>query len=119
MIEGPTGGRPLAALALARGDGRHARLLRSLGRVELLILDDWGPEQLDAKQRRDLLEIVEDRYDRRSTIVTSQAPVEAWYDILGNPTIADAMLDRLVHNAYRIELRGGSLRRRTAKTPSP
>lgn len=111
--------RLLAALALARGDGRHARLLRSLGRVELLILDDWGPEQLDAEQRRDLLEIVEDRYDRRSTIVTSQAPVEAWYEIIGNPTIADAMLDRLVHNAYRIELRGESLRRRTANTSPP
>jgi DNA replication protein DnaC len=104
--------RLLAALALARGDGRHARMLRALGRVELLILDDWGPEQLDADQRRDLLEILEDRYDRRSTIVTSQVPVEAWYEIIGNPTIADALLDRLVHNAHRIELRGESLRRK-------
>lgn len=104
--------RLLAALALARGDGRHARMLRALGRVELLILDDWGPEQLDADQRRDLLEILEDRYDRRSTIVTSQVPVEAWHEIIGNPTIADALLDRLVHNAHRIELRGESLRRK-------
>lgn len=110
--------RLLAALALARGDGRHARLLRSLGRVDLLVPDDWGPEQLDADQRRDLLETVEDHYDRRSTVVTSQAPVEAWYDIIGNPTIADAMLDRLVHNAYRIELRGESLRRKAPKTPT-
>jgi DNA replication protein DnaC len=109
--------RLLAALALARGDGRHARLLRSLGRVDLLILDDWGPEQLDAEQRRDRLEIVEDRYDRRSTIVTSQAPIETWYEIVGNPTIADALLDRLVHNAYRIELRGESLRSRARKPP--
>lgn len=104
--------RLLAALALARGDGRHPRMLRALGRVELLILDDWGPEQLDADQRRDLLEILEDRYDRRSTIVTSQVPVEGWYEIIGNPTIADALLDRLVHNAHRIELSGESLRRK-------
>lgn len=104
--------RLLAALALARGDGRHARMLRALGRVDLLILDDWGPEQLDADQRRDLLEIVEDRYDRRSTIVTSQVPLDAWYEIIGNPTIADALLDRLVHNAHRIVLDGPSLRKR-------
>ena len=104
--------RLLAALALARGDGRHARMLRALGRVDLLILDDWGPEQLDADQRRDLLEIVEDRYDRRSTIVTSQVPIDAWYEIVGNPTIADALLDRLVHNAHRIVLDGPSLRKR-------
>jgi DNA replication protein DnaC len=103
--------RLFAALALARGDGRHARLLRTLGRVDLLILDDWGPEPFDAEQRRDLLEIVEDRDERRSTIVTSQMPVAAWYDIIGNPTIADAVLDRLVHKAYRIELTGESLRR--------
>jgi hypothetical protein len=101
--------RLLAALALARGDGRHARLLKTLGWVDLLILDDWGPEQLDADQRRDILEIVEDRHGRRSTIVTSQAPVEAWYDLVGNPTVADAVPDRLVHNARRITLTGESL----------
>jgi DNA replication protein DnaC len=64
-----------------------------------LVLDDWGPEQLDADQRRDLLEIVEDRYDRRSTIVASQVPIDAWYEFIGNPTIADAVRDRLIHNA--------------------
>ena len=78
---------------------------------DLLILDDWGPEPLDADQRRDLLEIVEDRYESRSIIVTSQLPVDRWYEIIGNPTIADAILDRLVHNAYRIELKGESLRK--------
>ena len=76
--------------------------------------DDWGSEKLNDEQRRDLLEIIEDRYERRSTIVTSQVPVDKWYDIIGNPTIADAILDRLVHNAYRIELSGGSMRKRRA-----
>lgn len=104
--------RLFSALALARADGRYARLLRSLARLDLLILDDWGPEPLDAAQRRDLLEIVEDRYEARSIIVTSQLPVDRWYEIIGNPTIADAILDRLVHNAYRIALEGESLRKK-------
>ena len=94
------------ALALARGDGRHARLLKSLARVELLILDDWGLAPMTAEQRRDLLEIMEDRHGRASTIVTSQLPVEHWHDIIGDPTIADAILDRLVHNAHRLALKG-------------
>jgi DNA replication protein DnaC len=106
--------RLFAALALARGDGRYPKLLKALARVDLLILDDWGPEKLDDERRRDLLEIVEDRYERRSTLVTSQVPIDRWYEIIGNPTIADAILDRLVHNAYRIELSGESLRRRRA-----
>ena len=103
--------RLFASLALARGDGRYAKLLKSLAKTDLLILDDWGPEKLSDEQRRDLLEIVEDRYEQRSTIVTSQIPVDHWYDMIGNPTIADAVLDRLVHNAYRIELSGESLRK--------
>jgi len=104
--------RLFAALALARGDGRYTRTLRTIARLDLLILDDWGPEPFDADQRRDLLEIVEDRYEARSIIVTSQLPVDRWYEIIGNPTIADAILDRLVHNAYRIELKGESLRKK-------
>ena len=104
--------RLFAALALARGDGRYAATLRQIARVDLLILDDWGPETLNADQRRDLLEIVEDRHDRRSIIITSQVPVDRWYEIIGDPTIADAVLDRLVHNAYRIELTGESLRKK-------
>ena len=106
--------RLFAALALARGDGRYARLMRQLTRVDLLILDDWGPEPLTAEQRRDLLEIVDDRYDRGSLIITSQVPIERWYETVGDPTLADAILDRLVHSAYRIELKGESLRKQRA-----
>jgi DNA replication protein DnaC len=108
--------RLLAALALARGDGRYAKLLRSLARVNLLVLDDWGPETLNAEQRRDLLEIVEDRYDRGSLLITSQVPIERWHEsIIGDPTLADAILDRIVHNAYRIKLAGESLRKSRAE----
>jgi DNA replication protein DnaC len=99
------------ALALARGDGRHARLLKSLARVELLILDDWGLATLTPEQGRDMLEIVEDRHNRGSTIVTSQLPVDHWHETIANPTIADAILDRLVHNAHRLTLNGESLRK--------
>jgi DNA replication protein DnaC len=103
--------RLFSELALARGDGRYAKRLRSLARVDLLILDDWGPEQLTAEQRRDILEIVEDRYDTRSIVITSQLPVAQWYDVIGDPTLADAILDRVIHNAYRIELKGESMRK--------
>jgi DNA replication protein DnaC len=103
------------ALALARGDGRHARLLNSLTRVELLILDDWGLSPMSPEQRRDLLEILEHRHGRCSTIVTSQLPVEHWHEIIGDPTFADAILDRLVHNSHRLTLKGESLRKATAK----
>jgi DNA replication protein DnaC len=102
-------------LALARGDGRHARLIRALGRADLLILDDWGLQPLDAAARHDLLEILEDRYGRRSTVITSQLPVDRWHEIIGDPTYADAILDRLVHNAHRVELTGESLRRTRTK----
>ena len=109
--------RLFAALALARGDGRYGKLLRTLARVNLLVLDDWGPEPLQAEQARDLLEIVEDRYDAGSILITSQLPVDRWYDLIGIPTLADAILDRAVHNAYRIELFGESLRK--SRTPEP
>jgi DNA replication protein DnaC len=102
--------RLFTALSMAHGDGRYAKLLRTLSRVDLLILDDWGPEVLTAQQRRDLLEIVEDRYNARSLLITSQIPVKEWYNIIGNPTLADAILDRIVHNAYRVELSGESMR---------
>ena len=97
-------------LALARGDGRHARLLKSLARVELLILDDWGLSPLTSAQGRDLLEIVDDRHGRASTIVTSQVPVAHWHELIADPTIADAILDRLVHTAHRLALDGETLR---------
>jgi DNA replication protein DnaC len=103
------------ALALARGDGRHARLLKTIARVELLILDDWGLTTLTNDQARDLLEIVDDRHNRGSTIVTSQLPVDHWHEAIANPTIADAILDRLVHNAHRLALNGDSMRKAAAK----
>ena len=108
--------RLFAALALTRGDGRYGKLLRQLAGVDLLVLDDWGPEPLLPEQARDLLEIVEDRYERGATLITSQVPVDRWYDIISIPTLADAVLDRVVHNAYRIELSGESLRKH--KTPA-
>jgi DNA replication protein DnaC len=111
--------RLFAALALARGDGRYAKLMRQLGRVDLLILDDWGPEPLLAEQQRDLLEIVEDRYNAGSLIITSQLPIARWYEMVGNPTLADAILDRIVHGAYRIELSGESLRKQRAAAAAP
>ena len=105
-------GRLFAELALARGDGQLPRLMRTLERVRLLILDDWGLEPLTAEQRHDLLEIVDDRHDRGAMIITSQVPVDRWHDLVGDPTLADAILDRIVHNAYRLELTGDSLRKR-------
>jgi DNA replication protein DnaC len=107
--------RLLEMLALARGDGRYDRLLKTIGRVQLLILDDWGLAPLTGDQRRDLLEIVDDRHNRGSTIVNSQLPVDHWHEVIGDPTIADAVLDRLVHNAHRLVLKGESLRKRAAK----
>ena len=107
--------RLFEALALARGDGRHARLLKTLARVDLLILDDWGLSVLTQSQRIDLLEILEDRNGRGSTIVTSQVPVEQWHEVIGDPTLADAILDRLVHNAHRLTMTGESMRKITGK----
>jgi DNA replication protein DnaC len=107
--------RLFEALALARGDGRYGRLLKTIGRVQLLILDDWGLSVLNASERRDLLEIFDDRHGRASTIVTSQTPVELWHDIIGDPTLGDAILDRLVHNAHRLQLTGESMRKKNAR----
>ena len=104
------------ALAIARGDGRHARVLKSIERTELLILDEWGLAVLNAQERRDLLEILEDRHGKASTIVTSQLPVDQWHEAIGDPTIADAILDRLVHNAHRLTLAGESMRKAKAKS---
>ena len=106
--------RMLSDLALARGDGRYPRLMRALGGVKLLILDDWGLEPLGPEQRHDILEIVEDRYGRGATLITSQIPVDRWHDLIGEPTLADAILDRIVHNAHRLQLKGDSLRKQKA-----
>ena len=97
-------------LALAHGDGRYPRLMRALG----LILDDWGLELLGPEQRHDLLEIAEERCGRGATLITSQLPVDRWHDVIGDPTLADAILDRIVHSAHRLQLRGDSLRKQTA-----
>ena len=102
-------------LALARGDGRHARLLKTIARVELVILDDWGLANVTPEQGRDLFEILDDRLGRGSTIVTSQVEVKHWHDMIANPTVADAILDRIVHNAHRLTLAGESMRK-TATT---
>ena len=103
-------------LAVARGDGRYGKLLATYAKTDLLILDDWGITPLNAEQRRDLLEILDDRYAARSTLVAGQLPVERWHDYLEDPTIADAILDRLIHNAHRITLRGESMRKKKTNT---
>ncbi len=107
--------RLLQEMTIAKGDGRYPKLLATLAKTDLLILDDWGLAKLTPDNRRDLLEILEDRHGARSTLATSQLPIEKWHDIIADPTLADAILDRLVHNAYKINLKGGSMRKRTAK----
>jgi DNA replication protein DnaC len=106
--------RLLEDLRLAHGDGRYPKLMKALGKVDLLVLDDWGLAPLSDADRREILELLEDRYQLRSTLVASQLPQAQWHDALGHPTLADAILDRLVHNAYRIEMQGESIRRRDA-----
>ena len=109
--------RLLSDLGTAKVDGRYSKLLSSLSRIDLLVLDDWGLQPLVDAQRRDLLEILEDRYGRRSTLVTSQLPVKMWHEAIGDATLADAMLDRLVHNAYQVKLLGESRRKIVLGTP--
>jgi DNA replication protein DnaC len=106
--------RLFAELATARGEGRLSHLMATLERTRLLIIDDWGPEPLTAEQRRDLLEIVDDRYEKGSLLITSQIPTGRWHELIGDHTIGDAILDRVVHRAHRIELKGPSLRKRQA-----
>ena len=106
-------------LAVARGDGRYSRMLAAFARVELMILDDWGTAPLTDEQRRDLFEILEDRYDRKSTLVAAQLPVKHWHETIGDPTLADAMLDRLIHNAHKITLKGESMRRKKKGLTKP
>ena len=104
--------RLLQELTMARGDGRYGKMLINLAKNDLLVIDDWGLTPLDDHGRRDILEILEDRHNIRSTIVTSQLPLNNWHEIIGDPTLADAILDRLVHNAYKITLKGESMRKK-------
>lgn len=101
-------------LSLSKGDGRYLKLLSSFAKADLLVLDDYGLEQLGREQRHDLLEILEDRHGLKSTLVTSQLPVENWHEQIGDPTLADAILDRLVHSAHKIKLNGESMRKKNA-----
>jgi DNA replication protein DnaC len=105
-------------LAVAHVDGSIGRLLLKLSRIDVLLLDDFAMAPLKDSERRDFLEICDDRYQRRSMILTSQMPIAHWHEQIGDPTIADSILDRLVHNAYRIELAGESLRKRKAPEPA-
>jgi DNA replication protein DnaC len=106
--------RMFAELEMGRADGRYPRLFRALIKASLLILDDWGPERLNADQRRDLMEIVEDRHQNAAILITSQLPLAKWHEIIGEPTFADAILDRIVHNAHKIDLDGPSMRKTMA-----
>ena len=109
--------RLLQDIALSRGDGRYPKLLASLAKVDLLVIDDWGLAPMNSDAHRDLLEILEDRYGARSTLVTSQLPLAKWHDSIGDPTFADAILDRLVHNAYKLDLKGESMRKKKRTSP--
>lgn len=106
--------RLVTDLQAARAEGRHRRVLDSLVKKPLLVLDDWGLAGFTDEVRRDLLELVEERHERRPLVIASQYPVESWHELLGDPTLADAILDRLVHGAYKLTLKGGSMRKARA-----
>jgi len=109
----------LQELAIARADGSWPKLLDRLQKTDLLLIDDYGLSALTNAERRDLLEVLEDRHARRATLVTSQLPLAHWHETIGDATFADAILDRLVHHAHRIQLKGGSMRRRNASRGAP
>lgn len=103
--------RLLQELSLSKGDGRYTGLLKSIARVDLIVLDDWGLKGFSVDQQHDLLEVLEDRHGLRSTLITSQLSTEHWHELITNATVADAICDRLVHNAHRITLKGESMRK--------
>lgn len=107
--------RLLAELQINKGDGQYSKRMSELAKTDVLILDDFGLMSLIEEQKRDLLEILDDRHDKRSTIVTSQLPIKLWHEMIGNETLADAILDRLVHNSYRLEIKGESMRKVLSK----
>jgi len=102
----------LTELAIAKGDGRYIKFLQNLAKIDVLLIDDFGLALLAETQSKDLLEIIEDRYNIRSTIITTQFPIDKWHELIADPTMADAILDRLVHNAHKIEMKGGSMRKK-------
>lgn len=105
-------------LAMAKGDGLYAKLLDKTAKSDVIILDDWGLSVLTESQRKDLLELIEDRYSLRSTIIATQLPITKWHEVINDQTIADAILDRLVHNAHKINMKGGSMRKKINKVPT-
>ena len=111
--------RLLEQLSIAHGDGRFTKLLNQLAKTDVLVLDDWGLETLTLGQRNDVLELMEDRHGNRSTLITSQVPIQQWHSAIGDPTLADAILDRLLHNAHRLGLKGESMRRMLAEQTQP
>lgn len=108
-------GRLLSELQSSKGDGQYTKRMAELAKTDVLILDDFGLSPLGDELRHDLLEILDDRHDKRSTIVTSQIPVKLWHESIGNETLADAILDRLIHNSHRIEMKGESMRKTRSK----
>ena len=110
--------RLLTDIATAKADGSYPRLMSSLARTEVLVLDDWGIVPLSAADARDILEIIDDRTQQRSTIVASQLPIDHWYATIGDPTVADAILDRLVHQSHKLILKGESMRKVTGPQPA-
>lgn len=110
--------RMLDELAIGRADGRYMKLLKQLAKIDVLVIDDWALAVLDDAHRRDLLEVLDDRHGSGSTIVTSQLPIEHWHAAIGDATLADAILDRLVHNAHQLNLKGDSLRKKRANLTS-
>ncbi|MBI2393247.1 MAG: ATP-binding protein [Deltaproteobacteria bacterium] len=108
------GPRLLHELSIAHGDGSYTALLQKIAKADVLVIDDFLIAPLKDQERRDLLEVLEDRYDRSSTVITTQVPTKTWHEALSDPTIADAICDRVIHNAHVITLRGGSMRKRKA-----
>lgn len=108
--------RMFASLEVAKAEGRYAKVLQQISKMDLLIIDDWGLTKLNPREEQELLEVMEDRYELRSTILVSQIPLKDWHELIPNKTIADAVLDRIVHNAYRMELDGPSLRKTENKS---
>lgn len=107
--------RLFGEIEVARGDGRYVKLMNTIAKSHLLIIDDWGLSKLTDQEQRDLLEMLEDRNAIHSTIIASQIPVENWHEVIGYPTLADAIMDRLIHSAYKINLKGESMRKKKSK----